>query len=101
MTIFRSIAILLTQLPVLLYVGGSRDLLFGFNQTSAGLSTLLFLFFVVPVVNLSWLIVEIRLSVKLSRDQRKAIYFLMPILPVFFFMESIAIDLYILSHARM
>lgn len=102
MNIFRGVAIFFTQLPILLYVGGSFDLLFVFNQTDAGFNTLLFLsFFVVPILNLSWLIAEIRLSVRMSRHQHRAIYFLMLIIPVFFFVESIAVDHYLLSQVRM
>ena len=88
-------------MPILLYVGAKFDLLFGFNHTDAGFNTLLFLFFLVPLLNLSWLIAEITLSVKLSRHQDRAKPFLIPSIALFFFMESIAIDLYLLSQARM
>ncbi len=93
--------ILLTQLPILLFIGGTLDLLFGFNQTSAGFDTLLFLFFVVPILNLSWLIAEIRLAVKMSRPRNWLMSFLLPGIALFFFIESIAIDLYLLSQMRM
>jgi hypothetical protein len=94
-------AISLTQLPMILFVGGTFDLLFGFNQTHAGFITLLFLFVSVPFLNLFWLIIEITLSVKMSKHQVRAVSFLMPIIAIFFLMESIAIDLYLLSQARM
>ena len=93
--------IILTQLPMILFVGGKFDLLFGFNQTSSGFTLLLFLFVSGPLLNLSWLITEIILSVKLSKHQVKAVYFLMPIIPVFFIIESLAIDYYLLLQVRM
>jgi hypothetical protein len=101
MYIFRAIAILLTQLPLILFVGAKFDLIFGFNRMDSGFTLLLYLFLLVPPLNLSWLITEIIRSVKLFRRQRKAVSFLMPCMALFFLMESIAIDLYLLSHARM
>ena len=101
MNIFRGIAIFLTQLPLILFVGGKLDLIFGFNRMDSGFTLLLFLFVLVPPLNLSWLITEIIRSVKFSRHQSRAATFLMPLIAVFFFVESIAIDLFIASHARM
>ena len=86
---------------MILYVGAAFDLIFGFNRTDAGFTILLSLFVLVPVLNLSWLITEIILSVKLLRDRKSAVAFIMPLIAVFFFIESIAIDLYLLSQARM
>ena len=57
MKFFRGIAIFLTQLTILFYVGGALDLLFGFNQTNAGFNTLLLLFVLVPLLNLFWVII--------------------------------------------
>jgi hypothetical protein len=67
----------------------------------SGFTLLLFLFVLATFLNLSWLITEIIRSVKSSRHQIRAATLLMPLIAVFFFMESIAIDLYIISHARM
>lgn len=86
---------------MILYFGGKYDLLFGFNRTDAGFSTLLLLFVAVPLLNLFWLVVEIILSVKQSRQQVRAANFLMPIIALFFLAEAIGIDLYLLSQARM
>ena len=99
--IFRGIAIFLTQLPMVLFIGGKFDLLFGFNQTDSGFTLLLSLFVLVPLLNLAWLIIEITLSVKLFRHRDIAVSILMPLIAVFFFVESIAIDLYLISQARM
>ena len=67
----------------------------------SGFTLLLFLFLLVPPLNLVWIITEIIRFVKLSRHQVRAANFLMPFIAVFFFVESIAIDLYVASHARM
>ncbi len=101
MNIFRGIAIFLTQLPLILFVGAKYDLIFGFNHMDSGFTLLLYLFLLVPALNLSWIIIEIIRSIKYSKHQSRAITFLMPLIAVFFFIESIAIDLYIASHARM
>lgn len=85
---------------MLFYVGGEFDLLFGFNRTNAGFTTLVLLFFLVPVLNLSWLIAEITLSVNRSKQQGKVKSILMPSIAVIFLMESIAIDLYLLLQVR-
>ncbi|CAB1077113.1 hypothetical protein D1AOALGA4SA_4906 [Olavius algarvensis Delta 1 endosymbiont] len=101
MNIFRGIAIFLTQLPLILSVGAKYDLIFGFNRINSGFTLLLYLFLLVPPLNLSWIIAEIIRSVKFSRHQSRTVTFLMPLISVFFFVESIAIDLYIASHMRM
>ena len=99
--IFRGIAVFLTQLPMILFMGGKFDLLFGFNQTDTGFTLLLSLFLLVPLLDLSWVITEITLSVKLSRDRKRVSTFLMPCIAMLFFIESIAADLYLLSQMRM
>lgn len=101
LNLFRVIAIILTQLPFILFVGGKYDLIFGFNRMDSGFALLLYLFILVPPLNLCWLIIEIIRSIKLFRRQPKAVSFLMPCMALFFLMESLAIDLYLLSHARM
>ena len=101
MNIFRGVAICLTQVPLILFVGAKFDLLFGFNRMDSGFGVLLLLFIVVPLLNLSWLIAEIIRSIKFSSHQSRAINVLMPLVAILFFVESIAIDLYIASHARM
>lgn len=101
MNIFRRIAIVLTQVPLILFVGAKYDLIFGFNRMDRGFDLLLFLFIVIPPLDLAWLIAEIVRSFKFSQRQSRALTFLMPLLAVFFLMESVAIDLYIASHARM
>ena len=101
MNILRAIAILLTQLPLILFVGAKFDLIFGFNRMDSGFGLLLFLFVFVPLLDLSWLITEIIRSVKFSRHQSRAVTVLMPLIAALFFVEPLAVDLYIASHARM
>ena len=86
---------------MILIIGAKFDLIFGFNRMDGGFIFLLSLFILVPLFNLAWLIAEITLSVKLFRQRDSAVSILMPIMAVFFFTESIAIDLYILSQVRM
>lgn len=56
--IFRTVAIIFTQLTILLILGASFDFLFGFNRTDYGFTTLLFLFVAAPIVDFSWLLSE-------------------------------------------
>ena len=101
LNIFRGIAILLTQLPLILFLGAKYDLLFGFNRLDSGFTLLLFLFILVPPLNLCWLITEIIVSIKRFRRQNKAVSFLMPCVALFFLVQALAIDFYIMSQARM
>lgn len=91
----------MTQLPWVLFVGAKYDLLFGFKRLDSGFGLLVFLFVSVPLLNLSWLVAEIVRSVRQSRHRSRATNLFMPLVAVCFFIESIAIDLYIASHARM
>jgi hypothetical protein len=99
--IFRGIAIFFTQLPLILFLGAKFDLIFGFNRMDSGFALLLLLFVLIPLLNLSWLVTEIIRSVKLSGQQSRTLRYIMPLIAVFFLIESISIDLYIASHARM
>ena len=101
MNILRAVAIVLTQLPLILFMGAKFDLIFGFNRMDSGFTLLVFLFVLVPLLNLSWFVTEIIRSVKFWRYQSRALTFLMPLVAALFFVESIAVDLYIASHARM
>ena len=85
--------IIVTQLPLILFVGGKFDLFFGFNRMDSGFTLLVFLFVAVPFLNLSWFITEIIRSVKYSKHQHMAATLLMPLIPVFFLIEALVIDL--------
>ena len=98
---FRIIAIILTQVPLLYFELGSRDMLGGLNQTDQGFGILIGLFVVVPLINLAWLIVESRRTFKKIREKGFNKSLLLPFVALFFFFEALAVDLYLLSHARM
>ena len=86
---------------MILVVGAKYDLIFGFNHMDSGFTLLLFLFAFVPLLNLAWLITEIIFSFKRFKHRSKAATFLLPPVALFFLLESLAIDLYLLSQARM
>jgi|GEM_PF-1515467 len=101
MKFFRWLAVVVTQGPFLFFFGGKHDLLFGFNQSSAGFDTLIFLFLAVPVLDLVWLVLELKRCIKPAEGRKRAPAFLMAVVAGCFLAEALAIDLYILSHARM
>ncbi|MET0025356.1 MAG: hypothetical protein ABW085_13910 [Sedimenticola sp.] len=79
---------MITQLPIILFVAGSKDLLFGFNQTDAGFTTLVLLFLLVPVMNLLWIALEVRLLVARTRAQGELASFQMLGFAFLFFRRS-------------
>lgn len=101
LNLFRGLAIFLTQVPVILIVGAKFDLIFGLNRVDSGLTILLLLFVLVPPLNLIWLITEIIVSVKRFRYRSGTLSFLMPLIALFFLIESLAVDYYLLSQMRM
>jgi hypothetical protein len=101
MNIIRGTAILLTQLPLILFWGAKFDMLFGFNRMDSGFAVLLFLFVSVPILNTCWLVIEIIRSIKSSVCLKITAKITWPIIALFFLLESIAVDLYIASHAKM
>lgn len=101
MRTLRGIAVLLPQLLIILYLGGRYDLLAGFNRTDAGLMTLLLLFVLGPVITLLWLTAESISGWITARRQGGPFRFRLPAVAFLFFLESLAIDLFILSQFRM
>ena len=101
MILFRISAIILTQLPLLLFFGGTHDLLFGFNQTSEGFSTMIGLFIIVPITNLTWLGVETKRTFKLTREKGFNKSLPIPFIALFFFLEALAIDYFLMTQVRM
>ena len=94
-------AILFTQLPLILFAGAKYDVIFGFNRIDSGLTVIIFLSLFAPIFNLSWLIVEVIRMVKGSRQAGAGLRFWMPLLSMICLIESIAIVYYIALHARM
>ena len=101
MNLVRAAAIILTQLPLILFLGAKYDLIFGFNRMDAGFGTLLFLFFAVPLFNLGWTVAEIVRAWRSPSPRSPRAAFLWPLLAAAFLLECLATDLYIASHARM
>lgn len=101
MNLLRAIAVTMTQVPILFFELGRRDMLGGFNQTDQGFGLMIGLFIVVPLIDLVWLIIESRRTFKLTREKGFNKSLLLPFVALFFFFEALAIDLYLLSHVRM
>ena len=100
MIFLRSAAIALPQILILLLVGGANDMLGGWNQTSAALTTVISLFLLGPVTALALLITEAIKCYKANRGERRGAIFFIG-LAVILLVESLAIDLYFLSQLRM
>jgi len=101
LTIFRVIALTLPQLTLGYFIAGSRDLLWGFNQTSAGFTTLLAALALSPLLCLAWFIVEVRHAYLFLRIMKQIARILWPLLALLILIESLYIDAYILSFFRM
>jgi len=94
------VAGLLPQVILLLLLGGRFDLLGGWNHTDAASGTLMLLFVVTPLVAAAWWIVELlayRASAKTGLHPSPGRVWLAAIVLV----ESLAIDLFILSQLEM
>ena len=99
--IFRIIAVALPQLIIFLLLGGRFDILGGFNKTDAGTGTLVFLFLITPIIALLFLIIEIIKYRRLVRHNKGSGSLLWRNIAIFIFIESIAINLFILSSLKM
>jgi len=93
--------IVFPQLTILLILGASFDLIFGFNRTDAGFSILLFLLVLTPVVTLIWFIVETVNSIRQAKRLNRPVSFLLPGLAFFIFIESLAIGIYMMLSFKM
>ena len=100
MTFFRCSAIVLPQILILLLVAGSHDMLGGWNQTDDAMATVLILFLLSPSAMLALLVTEIVRGYKANKGERGRKILFMGLAMVFF-VESLAIDLYLLSQLRM
>ncbi len=101
MVILRTIGSVLPQILLLLLLGGTLDLLGGWNHTDTATGVLLVLFLLNPIVTSILLIVE---TVKYRRQKKSGNgtpSFLMPGLAIFYFVEALGTDVVILSQLRM
>lgn len=101
MNLVRAIVIILTQVPLLYFELGRRDLLGGFNQTDQGFGLLIGLVVIVPLLNLFWLMFETTRTLKQVREQGFNRGIVLPFVALLFLFEAVIIDLYLLSHVRM
>jgi hypothetical protein len=99
--LFRVTAIALPQALVLLDLVARFDLLFGLNRTDCGFTSLLFLFVLAPLVDLSWLLDEIIAAIRMSKRHHRAMSFVMPGLALAVLLESVVADIFLLSQAKM
>jgi len=97
----RLIAVILPQMTLLYFIAGSRDMLWGFNQTSDGFTTLLVLLAVSPLLCLAWMIVEAWYSIKHYHQKKLPVLIIWPLLAMLFLVEALAVDLFIIGHFRM
>jgi uncharacterized membrane protein len=100
MIFFRCVAIALPQILILLLVGSVNDMLGGWNQTSDAMTTVVTLFLLGPITALALLITEIVKCYKANRGERRRTFSFIG-LAVALLVQSLAIDLYLLSQLRM
>lgn len=62
---------------------------------------LLFLLAAAPAVTLTWFIVETIASISLAKRHHTAISVLLPAIALFMFIESLAIDIYVVLHFKL
>jgi hypothetical protein len=100
MNFFRTVAFALPQILIVLLIGGSNDMLGGWNQTDDAMLTVVALVLLSPVTALALLVTEIVKGYKANQGER-GMAFLFIGLGVLLLVEALAIDLYFLSLLRM
>ena len=101
MAIFRIIVAALPQILALLLVGGWLDLLGGWNKTDSAFGILILLFLLTPIATLVLLVIEIIHYRKQARSVDGKRSFVMSGLAIGLFIESLALNIVILSQLRM
>lgn len=101
MHFFRSIAIVLPQILILLLVGAMNDWLGGWNQTDDAMGTVLILFLLNPIMTLGLLTVEIMRCYQARTGERGWRFFFWIVLAIGLFIEALATDFFILTQLRM
>lgn len=99
MTVFRIAAALLPQLLALLLLGGKFDLLGGWNKTDAAFGVLIVMFLATPLATVLLMAVEILLY-RSRKRKLESVSFLLPGIGIFLFLEALALNVFILSAAR-
>ncbi len=99
MNAFRIGTTLLPQILALLLLGGSLDLLGGWNRTDAAFGVLIVLFLVTPLATALLMAVEV-LRYRDRKRKREPVSFLMSGIGIFLFLEALALDALMLSLVR-
>ncbi len=101
MVILRIIGVVIPQILVLLVFGAQLDLLGGWNNTNGAFLIVIVLFLLSPIVTATLLISETVKYWKQKKSRHGTQSLLMFGLAVFFFVEALVIDSFILSQLRM
>ncbi len=103
MVILRIIGVVLPQLLLLQFLGSMYDFIGGWNRApgSSFIEILVMLFLLNPVVTLAWLIAEPVRYFRKGKSQNGTQCLLLTVLALLLFIESLAIDFFILTQLRM
>ncbi|PLX91013.1 MAG: hypothetical protein C0619_08365 [Desulfuromonas sp.] len=101
MIIFRLYVITLPQTLLLLLLAAQFDLMGGWNHSEAGFHALILLFLTAPIFTLVLLVLELVRYRKQYRQQPDQVTFLWPGVALFICLETLSINLFILTQFRM
>jgi hypothetical protein len=103
LVILRIIGIVLPQLLLLQFLGSMYDFIGGWNRAPGAsfIEILIILFLLNPVVTIAWVIAEPVRYFRRGKIQNGLHCLLMTVLALLLFIESLAIDFFILTQIRM
>ena len=103
MVVLRIIGVVLPQLLLLQFLGSMYDFIGGWNRApdASFIEILIILFLLNPVVTIAWVIAEPVRYFRQGKIQNGLHCLLMTVLALLFFIESLAIDFFILTQLRM
>ena len=103
MVILRFIAVVFPQLLLLQFLGSMYDFIGGWNRApdASFIKILIILFLLNPVVTIAWVIAEPVRYFRQGKIQNGLHCLLMTVLALLLFIESLAIDFFILTQLRM
>ena len=103
LVILRISGVVLPQLLILQFLGSMYDFIGGWNRATDGsfIKVLIILFLLNPVVTMAWAIAEPVRYFRQEKNQNGLRCLLMTILALLLFIESLAIDYFILTQIRM
>ena len=103
MVILRIIGVVLPQLLLLQFLGSMYDFIGGWNRVPGAsfINILIILFLLNPVVTIAWVIAEPLRYFRQEKNKNGLQCLLMTLLALLLFIESLAIDYFILTQIRM